>query len=167
MPLAHRPMLAGLVLAAALAGCASPPPDVPPVQRLDAVLRAATSGHTVTLRLSSSEIRTGQTLGAQVESSLGGYLYLFQLGTEGKAFTMIFPNAVDGANHLAPGQPLVLPRRDWRMSARGPAGVGYLMAVVTQQAQDLLALQAQVQAGNLQPVGPYGAALAPLREVAP
>ncbi|RZS57110.1 DUF4384 domain-containing protein [Sphaerotilus mobilis] len=164
--------LAGLC--SLLTGCAATSSAAPAanvatasVQQLDTVLRGAASNRPVSLQLSTNQVRTGDTLGVQLRATRGGHAYLFQLGTDGKTLSMVFPNAVDGANHLAPDTTLVLPRETWRMTARGPAGLGYMLAVVTDQPLDLLALQAQVQSGKLEIAGAYGAGLAALREVAP
>ena len=171
-PLRLSRALAGCLMAAAVlvsAGCATPPPaaDAALLQRMDAVLRQAAPSRPVALRLNPETITTGRPLEAGVASPMGGFVYLFQLGTDGKTLDLVFPNAQDGANQLQAGQPMPLPRANWRLMARGPAGLGYLMAVVTQQPQDLQALQAGVGMGQLPVRGLYGAAMATLREVAP
>jgi len=156
----------------ALAGCTATAPTAPVaeaglLQHLDTTLRRASPERRVALRLTPETVSTGQAITAQLLSGQDGYLYVFQLGTDGKALNMVFPNAIDGANFVAANAALVLPRPGWRMTARGPAGVGYLMAVVAAQPQDLMALTAQLQRGSFEITGPYGAALSPLREVAP
>ena len=163
--------VAGLAFAAglaAVAGCATPTMvDMTPLQRLDAVLRNAGPTLPVSLRLDSDRVTTGSALQIQVASPVEGYVYLFQLTTDGKTLQLVFPNAMDGTNHLGAGQQLALPRPNWRMATRGPAGVGYLLAVVAAEPQDLLALQAGMAGGKLDIRGPYGAALNAFREVAP
>ncbi len=119
------------------------------------------------MQLSANQVRTGDAIALQVAASQPGYVYLFQIGTDGKTLSMVFPNAMDGANAIAPGSPLTLPRPNWRMSARGPAGVGHLLAIVTEQPVDLMALQAGVSQGRVAVPGRYGATMATLREVAP
>lgn len=158
-----------LALSLTLAGCASPPgtADAGLLQRVDTVMRQAAPAATVNLRLSTNQVRTGDAILAEVVAGAPGYVYLFQIGTDGRTLSLVFPNAMDGTNYLAAGAPLSLPRLNWRMSARGPAGVGHLLAIVSEKPQDLMVFQANTQAGRLEVAGPYGAAMATLREVAP
>ena len=163
-------MIASAALAAAmLAGCATPPgqADMTLLQRMDQAMRQAAPTLRVSLRLTPEQVNTGGVIGAEVASSVGGYVYLFQLTTDGRATTLVFPNAMDGANFLPAGGVMQLPRPNWRMAARGPAGVGYLMAVVSEKPLDLMQLQTQTPQGQLALSGTYGAAMATLREVAP
>jgi len=155
----------GAVLA--LSACVTPGPAPSLMQHLDTTLRQAAPDRKVSLRLSPETITTGQALQLEVRSDQAGYLYVFQVGTDAKQLTQVFPNAIDGANFLPANTSASLPRPGWRLSARGPAGVGYLMAVVTAEPQDLMALQAQLQANTFQLKGPYAATMAPLRELAP
>lgn len=149
-------------------GCATPGPTNPDLlQRLDTVLRQAAPTVSTSLVLSPTEIRTGAALAAEIRSNQNGYVYLVQLETTGQAMNLVFPNAVDGANYIGAGMPMVLPRPSWRMAARGPAGIGHLLVVVAERQQDVLALQAAVTQGRIEIAGPYGAAMATLRELAP
>jgi hypothetical protein len=133
---------------------------------MDAVLRQATPSFNVAVKLSTDQVRTGDTIALEVTSNTAGYLYLFQIDTDGRALSQVFPNAMDGANYIAAGLPVGLPRPNWRMAARGPTGVGYLMAVVTAKPLDLMALQSSTNQGRVEPAQPYGAAMAALRETA-
>ena len=90
-------------------------------------------------------------------------MYIYQIGTDGNSLTLLFPNAIDGANYINGG--VQLPRPSWRIVARGPQGVGYFLAVTAEQPQDLLALAAQVRDGQINVVGRYAAAMAQLREL--
>jgi hypothetical protein len=167
----HFQWIAPMALAAStlLAGCATPQraAEATMLQRLDSVLRLAAVDRTVQIKLQQEQVRTGESIGLSVGSAKGGYLYVFQLGTEGKKLSMVFPNAMDGANYLAPASTLQLPRSQWRMSTNGPAGVGYLLGVVTEQPLDLMSLQGQVAQGALVLPSGYGASLVPWREVTP
>ena len=89
--------------------------------------------------------------------------YVYQLGTDGERIDLLFPNAVDGANFVAPGTTR-LPRASWRLTARGPAGVGYVVAVLTERPQDGEAITQRLRAGRIAADGPYAAAMAMLRE---
>ena len=160
-----------------LSGCANPsgtvsaaPPstdDAALLHRMDTVMRQATPSMAVSLKLSADQVKTGDPIVAEVRTSTTGYVYLFQIGTDGRSLSLVFPNAMDGANFVAAGTTVGLPRPSWRMSARGPAGVGHLMAVVTDKPLDIMALQINTIQGMLQVTLPYGAAMATLREVSP
>ena len=128
-----------------LVGCAAP--SATPVshergvllQRVDAVVQQAQPG--LSLHTSPDPLVVGGTLNVQLSSTQAGYLYLYQIATDGKTLSLVFPNAMDGANYLTPGQHS-LPRASWQLKAHGPAGVGYLLAVLTPQPQNLISLQA-------------------------
>ncbi len=160
---------AALTLMMALTGCASPPgtADATLLHRVDTVMRQATPAMSVSFKLASDQVKTGDTLVAEVKSTMPGYVYLFQMGTDGRTLSLLFPNAMDGTNYISVDSPMGLPRPNWRMSARGPAGVGHILAVVTGQPLDLMNLQAQVNLGRLDIAAPYGAAMVTLRETAP
>ena len=154
--------LMSLVLALGLAACVSTGPTVADgtsLQRVDALMRQASPAVPVSLRLSSEQLRPGEPLGLSVRTGVSGHLYVIQVGTDGKTQSLLFPNAVDGANFIEAGAPLQLPRANWRMTARGPAGVGYFVAVLSVQPLDVLALQASVARGELTVAAPYGAAM--------
>lgn len=158
-------------IALVMAACASHPvsdSDGGMLQRLDAAMRSASVDMPLQVRLEKDQVRTGEAISMGVASPKGGYLYVFQLGTEGKRLSLIFPNAMDGANYLAPNSVMSLPRaQQWQMNTSGPAGVGYVLAVLAPKPLDLMALQANVRQGQLDLPPGYGAALVPWREVAP
>ena len=131
----------------------------------DQVMRGARSATEVAMMITPSEMRIGERVQVAVRTSQPGYLYLYQLNTDG-TLNLVFPNAIDGANYLAAGVTL-LPRQDWELIARGPAGVGYLLAVVADQRQDLTQISARARTGRISNEGPYGAALSMLRERQP
>jgi len=160
---------AALAVALGLTACATPPgtSDSALLHRVDTVMRQALPTMAVNLKLSADQIKTGEAITAEVRSSTAGYVYLFQMGTDGRTLSLLFPNPMDGANYIPPGTSMSLPRPNWRMSARGPTGVGHMLAVVTDQALDVMALQTNVSLGKLEVTAPYGAAMVTLRETAP
>lgn len=160
---------AALSAAMLMTGCVTAPgaADSALLSRVDTVMRQATPARAVSLRLSAAQVKTGDAIALELGSNVPGYAYVFQMGTDGRTLSLVFPNAMDGANYTPAGAPLSLPRPNWRMSARGPAGVGHLLAVVTDQPLDILALQTQVGQGKLEVASPYGAAMVTLRETAP
>lgn len=158
-----------LMFAIGLTGCASPPgtADAVLLHRMDTVMRQATPAVTVNIKLSAGQVKTGDAILAEVSTNTAGFVYLFQIGTDGRTLSLVFPNAMDGANFIAAGSSMALPRPNWRMSARGPTGVGHMMAVVTEKPLDLMALQTNTSSGKIEMSSPYGAAMATLRETAP
>jgi hypothetical protein len=164
--LARRSLLC-VGVAVALSACVTPGPAPTLMQQLDTTLRQSAPDRRVSLKLAPETVKVGETVAAEVRSEQAGYVYVFQLSSDGRELNLVFPNSLDGANYVAAGQPLTLPRPTWRLRAQGPVGVGYLMAVTTQEQQDLMALPAKLKEGQIVLKGPYAAAMAPLREVAP
>lgn len=159
---------AALALMLALGGCAAPAGsgNAALLQQADSVLRQATPGAVVTAALSQAEIKVGDSVGLTVSANAAGYVYVYQLSSDGKTVDVIFPNAVDGANYL-PGGNLSLPRANWKLTAQGPAGLGYFLTVLAAQQQDLVEITRQAQTGKIAINGPYAASMTTLREVAP
>jgi len=83
------------------------------------------SGHDRALRIGRD------TLELVVTPPRDGYLYLVLLGSDARSFYLLFPNGLDMDNRVRAGQPLRLPREDWRIRAAGPAGVNQLLIVVS------------------------------------
>jgi len=156
----------GVVLV--LAGCAvsTGPADMGLQQRMEAALSRANPALQVGLKVSASQVKTGEHVTARISSNTAGFAYLVQLDSDARALRLVFPNAVDGANFMGAGT-LDLPRGTWHMTTRGPAGVGYVMAFVTPTPMDLPALEAQIAYGKFELLGSYGAAMVPLREIRP
>jgi hypothetical protein len=150
-------------LATLLVGCAGTQSTTETLLgRADAVMRSSQAAGSVRVVVSPLEVRFGQPLAIEITSGAPGYLYLYQLSTDGRQMNLLFPNAADGANYLQ-GQ-MKLPRPTWRATARGPAGVGYLVAVVSAQPQDLTALAAGAREGRFNLAGSYAAAMTSFKE---
>jgi hypothetical protein len=66
-----------------------------------------------------------------------GFLYLVLLGSDARSFYLLFPNALDMSNRARAGQPVRLPREDWRIRAAGPAGINHLLVVVADTPRSL------------------------------
>lgn len=75
-----------------------------------------------------------------VRSSHPGYLYLLMAGSDGKTFDLLFPNKLDGDNYIQAGQSLQLPRTTWEITAQGPRGRDYILAIVADAPRDLSTL---------------------------
>jgi hypothetical protein len=148
-----------------LSGCASPVlADGGLLARTDAVLRAGRAD-AVRLTLSPETVLTGELLTASVFARNAGYVHLYQVGTDGKTLTLVFPNEFDTQNSVLAGEVLNLPRPNWRLRARGPEGVGYLVAVLTEWPQATSTLSKAAGDGRYQIEGAYAASMVPLKEV--
>lgn len=153
--------------AAVLAGCANSPAALN-LSTTDVVMRGASPSAAVALSINPPQVRVGETIGLQLGSAKPGYLYVYQVGTDGKTLSVVFPNAIDGANYLPGGGVAAsLPRPNWKLTSKGPTGVGYFLAVVADKPQDLGRLASELAVGRITIDGNYGAAMATLREVAP
>jgi hypothetical protein len=104
---------------------------------------------TVTARAANSRLKIGDTpLALEVASSHGGYVYVLMAGSDGTAFDLLFPNALDGDNRIDAGGTLRLPRRGWAVTAGGPAGTDHLLVMVSDQPRDF-------PAAGMGPAGPF------------
>ena len=156
--------LAGATL---LVGCANSPASLN-LSTTDTVMRGASPTAAVALTINPPQVRVGESIGLQLGSAKAGYLYVYQVGTDGKTLSVVFPNAIDGANYLPGGGVAAsLPRANWKLTSKGPAGVGYFLAVVADKQQDLGKIASELAMGRITIDGNYGAAMATLREVAP
>jgi Domain of unknown function (DUF4384) len=152
------------ITVSSLAGCGAPVvADGHLLARADAVLRGG-QPEVVKLMLSQDTVETGETLALQVASRNNGFVYLYQIGTDGRTLTLAFPNEFDVHNAVAGGTALALPKPGWRLRARGPAGVGYLMAVVTEEPQAISTVSKAAGDGRFQLTGRYAASMVPLTE---
>lgn len=79
----------------------------------------------------SGALRIGRDfLDLTITPQRDGFLYLVLLGSDARSFYLLFPNALDMSNRVRAGQPVRLPREDWRIRAAGPAGINHLLVVV-------------------------------------
>jgi hypothetical protein len=104
------------------------------------VLRDISAGsdksYVVKLLPAKNTVRIGQDfLEFSVATNRDGYLYIFQVGSDGKTFNLLFPNKVDADNKVAAGTQR-LPRASWALRSSGPAGTNSLMALVSSTPKD-------------------------------
>lgn len=98
-------------------------------EKLDVLVAKASPVPTVRVVLGEAKVKTGLDFAHfVVTSNWPGYLTVVQKGTDGQV-AVIFPNAEDQENRI--DHSLALPRAQWKLQARGPAGTGSLLAVVT------------------------------------
>ena len=84
----------------------------------------------VQLVTARNSLRIGKDfLDFSVTTAQQGFLYLLQVGSDGKTFNLLFPNKIDSNNALAAGTHR-FPRDSWRLRAGGPAGKSHIIAFI-------------------------------------
>jgi serine/threonine protein kinase len=72
----------------------------------------------------------------RVKASEAGYVYVYLSGTDKSRFHLLFPNSLDQNNRITADQEMLLPRRNWRVNAGGPAGTNHLAVLVSKVPRD-------------------------------
>jgi hypothetical protein len=125
------------------------PVVVSPVNTLRDIYSQRDDRRIVTVSMAEPRVRIGRDkVEFTVSSSHPGYLYLLMVGSDGKAFDILFPNQLDRANQVEAGQPLRLPRSNWEVLAGGPPGTTQLLAIVADAPRDFSRLA-------MRPAGPF------------
>jgi hypothetical protein len=109
-----------------------------PLAALDAILASAGPGRKVTVEVQNTRVRIGGKFNFAIRSSHAGYVYLYMVGTAGD-FHLLFPNALDKTNRIAPNAVLALPRPKWNFAAGGPAGTDHFLVMVSDAPRDFSA----------------------------
>ncbi len=105
------------------------------------------------------------TLVLHIHTPRPGYLLVLQANTDGHAFELIFPNALDENAQVVSGD-MVLPHKGWQFKAVGPAGAGELLVVEQAKAPDVDAIRAALAQGQLPTLdSDYGATQVRWQEV--
>lgn len=103
----------------------------------------------VTLKAEKTSLHIGKD---QVEFTLTsnqpGYVYLLMVGSDGKSFDLLFPNALDKHHYIEAGETMHLPHSNWELLAQGPKGQDHLLAIVSDSTRNFFNL-------NLKPAGPF------------
>lgn len=106
---------------------------VVPERALQDIRAGADKAWPVRLLPAKATLRIGQDmLDFEVETEREGYLYLFQIGSDGKTINLLFPNQIDADNKLGAGRHR-FPRESWALKAAGPAGTDHLMALLSSE----------------------------------
>jgi hypothetical protein len=106
---------------------------VAPARTLQDLRAGADKAIAVKLTATRPTLRIGHDLlEFDVETQRAGYLYLFQVGSDGKTFNLLFPNKVDGDNRVPAGRHR-FPRASWALKAAGPAGTDHLIALLADE----------------------------------
>jgi len=119
--------------ATAVAGASA----VDPASALQDLAQAADRSYQVQLVTARDSLRISQDLlDFTVTTNRDGYLYILQVGSDGKTFNLLFPNKLDANNQVSAGSHR-FPRPNWRVRSGGPAGTSHLLAIVTPDKKDL------------------------------
>lgn len=101
---------------------------------LDDIRNAASGSIQVNLTLSKQELVIAQpgnqspdTIEYRVQTSKPGYLYVLHVGSDGKTFDLLYPNARESNNYVQAGL-----ARTGMIASAGPVGTSYMMAVLTE-----------------------------------
>ena len=117
---------------------ASPPPALASLATLADIAAQADPRRMPEVSGQAGALRIGRDfLELTVTPQRDGFLYLVLLGSDARSFYLLFPNALDMDNRVRAGQPLRLPREDWRIRAAGPAGINHLLVVVADTPRSL------------------------------
>lgn len=115
------------------------PPSTPSAQKVmanpKATLQDLFNGRDATwdvqLQVSPNVLRIGKdSFRASAISKRPGYLYLVYVGSDGKEFSLLYPDSSDavGSNRMEPSKELVIPGE---FKANGPAGTDHFVAYVS------------------------------------
>jgi Caspase domain/Domain of unknown function (DUF4384) len=138
-----------VVQAPATAPAVPAPVVVSPVNTLRDIYSQRDDRRIVTVSMAEPRVRIGRDkVEFTVSSSHPGYLYLLMVGSDGKAFDILFPNQLDRSNQLEAGQTLRLPRTNWEVIAGGPPGTTQLLAIIADAPRDFSKLA-------MKPAGPF------------
>lgn len=104
------------------------------VQALQDISHGADTSYHVRLSPAKTTLTIEQDfLEFSVSTEKPGYLYVFQVGSDGETFNLLYPNAhdgQDGTNRVDAGT-IHLPHGSWRLRSAGPEGTSHLLAYVS------------------------------------
>ncbi len=110
---------------------------VRPEQVLHDLKAGSRRDYQVTLTAGSDSLRVKRDfLDLSLTTNKSGYLYLLQVGSDGKTFNMLFPNKLDTNNQVSVGTHR-FPRQHWRVRAGGPEGTSHILAILSPTQKDL------------------------------
>lgn len=116
---------------------------------LQTILAQSDARHVVSVERRTGPLKIGRDFfDLSIKSSRGGYVYLILQSSDNESTYVIFPNALDQNNKIAPGEWLQLPRASWRLQSTGPAGSNSLLVIVADAPRSLADLRAK-------PDGPF------------
>jgi hypothetical protein len=124
----------------------------------------------VDAHLGSPLLKIGSNLALTIRSQRDGFVYVFYRGTQPDSFYLLFPNQLDSVNSIAANQDMQIPRKDWSVTALGPAGTDHLLVMVTDTPRDFSALSLPAayvsQSGPFEKIQPSVQAVARISQAA-
>ena len=117
-----------------------PTPGAPPRfdirDEFDKVMAARTPGFNVEVRSTRPQLRIGKdALSFTVASERDGFVHVLVLDADGSAL-LLFPNATASDNRIKAGDPLTLPKANWRLDTAEPVGTEQFLVIVSAQPRD-------------------------------
>lgn len=104
---------------------------------LEDIAAASDRSYQIRITTAKDSMRIGQDmLDFSVTTNRDGYLYILQVGSDGKTFNLLFPNKLDSSNQVAAGTHK-FPRPNWRVRSGGPAGTSYLLAIISPDKKEI------------------------------
>lgn len=131
---------APVIQTAAIDPTTTPAVDAPSasLSTLQDILAQRNPRRKVQVKADKTSLKIGQdALSLNVTSSHDGYVYLVLLGSDKRSFYLLFPNGLDKENRVRAGQSLKIPRKNWQVTASGPAGTDHLLVMVTDSPRKL------------------------------
>ncbi|SFB83302.1 DUF4384 domain-containing protein [Massilia yuzhufengensis] len=105
--------------------------NVDALATLDNLRRQASPASSVELHAPNPRMTIGKDyLDLRVTTGQAGYLYLLHVGSDGKTFDLLYPNARDSDNYVRAGT-MSLPRAGWGIQAMGPPGTSHVLAILS------------------------------------
>jgi hypothetical protein len=109
---------------------------VAPARTLQDLQAGGDKAMALSLKAAEPQLRIGHdSFEFEIETAREGYLYIFQIGSDGKGINLLFPNSIDSDNRMPIGRH-AFPRPTWALRAGGPAGTNHLMALLSSEPKD-------------------------------
>jgi serine/threonine protein kinase len=119
-----------------------PPPPVQPKQSSSQeILLGLLDQRSASIEVRTASLATSMRIGEDklkfgVATNIGGYVYVLMAGTDENDLFLLFPNKRDNNNAIAANTTMLLPRKDWEVTASGPPGVDRVLVIVSPRPRD-------------------------------
>lgn len=120
-----------------------------PLFPLESVVAQSDDRHLVSVEYPKKPLTIGRDyFDLSVASNRGGYVHLILQSSDRQNTYILFPNTLDQANRIRPGEVMRLPRASWKLQSQGPVGRNRMLVLVTDAPRDLSGLRGS-------PTGPF------------
>ena len=118
------------------------PPKVEPalasMATLQDIQKQGNPKRVVSVSLNKPSLKIGKdSLDITIKSNHDGFVYLVLLGSDSSSFYILYPNGLDKNNQIRAGEPLRIPKADWKVAANGPVGIDNLLVMVSDSPRKL------------------------------